>query len=88
MQRVFLHQILFDRERTGVVEVLLASRGIGLKGVDDLGLALIEGLFASLLDVKVDEFLVIGWRAVTLNLRIVKAGPVHSRTQGIVVRLV
>ena len=46
-------------KEAGVVQILFASRSILLQRLDDLGFALIEGLFAGLPDIEIDQDFVI-----------------------------
>ncbi len=64
MERIGLEQVVLQRGIADVVEVGLARLGVGLQGLDDVFLALIERLLTGLADIEPDEhFIAAGVRA-------------------------
>ena len=78
VQRVFAEQVVFEALHAAIVQVLLALGGIGLERLDDLVLALVQGLLGGLLDVERDQQFVVGRRAVALDTGVVQPGAVHG----------
>ena len=58
MQWVRLKQVVLQRGETDVVQVGLARLGVGLQGLDDRFLALVERLLAGFADIQSDEDLI------------------------------
>ncbi len=55
MKRISIHQVIGQGQVAGIVQILLACRDVGLQGIDNLYLALIESLFARFLQSKINQ---------------------------------
>ena len=88
MHGILIHQVILDSKGTGIIEIRFTGRSILLQGLDDLGFALIEGFFAGLADIQIDQHLVQFWPIVRLNLGIFQPGTVQVRADRNHIRLV
>src|ERR1700694_2183605 len=88
MERVLLQKIIRDGQGTGVVEILLARDGLAFKCLNNLGFALVESLFAGLLNIERDQHFVVGGGPVSLDAGIFQAGALDLRMDGARIRRV
>ena len=78
-QWVLLQKIVQDCQRTGVIQILFPGRGVALQRLNNLDLALIESLFAGLLNVERNQNLVVGGRSIGLHPGIFQSCPCQFR---------
>src|SRR5208282_2670025 len=82
VERVLFQKIIRDRQRAGIVEVLLARDGVAFERLLDLVLALTQILFAGLLNVERDQYFVVGGLSIALHAGILQSGAIDLIVDG------